>query len=620
MSLLDVYAAQAGPGGSPLVVPPSTPGERFSAELSAATAPDRWFNLNASRQDWYQRAIDELHADTGQTFDNPQGAMTPAEMLRLGNEPAVRKERLDKLITANRALREVKPDAINAEGIDTFIGVEGEAARDRARGLVGTGHGLAGFAGGALAPTPENILGLFIPPSRAVLGATQVGRGFLAGVGREAAFQAGAMAGLTAGTEALDAVARQATGTAPTLGESVGNIAIGAAAGGLLGGAFHALHAGPKALWERWNKLPEPVREAAPLEVRDAFKVLEQESLYQAGNRLGLPWAEHQRLERDAFGAVLRGQPFNPGEAGGDTPMTALGTILRAAPDQINVEGLQREAGRVATLSDSDLTPIVRELKPNSFKQVDAIDAKLRALDDRIEAIGREADQIGVPDVIDMDTAAILHDIEGRLAGKGLRKAEREQLLHERRQWIETLDVHGGLTDELTRMRREFFPEHGPSLREIAEERAKLMRQRELAQGEAQREVDFLRGKLDRLDVTKADEAALSLGFKEPADLARALQAAEFERQVRIAAEVPREGQTVSAAPREKAGSGETGIEALPAEQAKAIDTAAQAVMETPGTLGAHKAALTQELQAIDAELADARAALSCAGATGSPA
>jgi hypothetical protein len=156
-----------------------------------------------------------------------------------------------------------------------------------------------------------------------------------------------------------------------------------------------------------------------------------------------------------------------------------------------------------------------------------------------------------VPDVVDLDTGAILNDIEERLKMPALRRAEREQLEHERAQWIQTLDVHGGLTEDLVRMRREFFPEHGPALRALAEERDALIRERVSAQSAVQREIDFLRGKLDQLDAGERPAApqqtADDLGFGSPADMAKALEAAEFDRLIRTVREnAPSERRTAT--------------------------------------------------------------------------
>lgn len=582
MALLDVYAAQAGPPSTPLIQTPSTPGERFGAEFDASLAPDRWFTLSGSRQEGQQKVIDALHTATGQTFANPYGAVSAEEMARLGNQPALIEERKQKLRDARNALQQdvgvgdVIPDP---DAVDREIGERGEAVRGRAASLVNTGNGLSAFAGGALAPTPENIAGLLIPPSRLVFGATTVARGFLATLGREAAYQGVTQGALTAGSEALDVLARSETGTAPTLGESVGNIAMGTAAGAVLGGAFHVLHAGPKALLERWNRLPEPVRENAPLEVRDAMKVLETDSIYGEANRLGLPWATHERYQAAAMDPVLRGRAVRLEDLQpADTPMTALATILRGAPGQIQPEGLPRAAARVAALTDADIEPFARQLKPNSFVALDRVNEQMRGLDERSAAIKQEAEQIGMPDVIDLDTAALINDAETNLKRTDLTRRQREAYEHQRDTWLQSVDPHGALKQELERLRTDFFPEHGPALAQIAEERTKLQRQLELARGEAQREVDFLRDKFNAVEAAKPDAPVTRETFGgEPADVAKALEAAEFDRHIRTVRENVPSGMT---APKPVQEPVKIAPDGLAPEQTEAINSAATAVME----------------------------------------
>lgn len=609
--VLDAYAAQADTTAqNPLQVLPRTAGERFGAEFDAATAPDRWFNINGARRDWYQKSIDELHTETGQTFLNPYMPNTPEEVMRLGTDQAIRQERTNKLIEANRALREVKPDAIDAEGIDTFIGVAGQAAREKAASYIDTGNGMAAFAAGMVAPTPENVLGLLIPPSKFLLGATTTARTFLGGLGREALYQGVAMGGLTAATEGLDTLARSETGTAPTLSESVANVAAGAAGGALFGGAFHALHAGPRALFDHWQGLKPEVRESAPLEVKDAFHVIEREALYGDGNRFGIPWDVHDQMQTDTLRSVLSGTPVRPMDTP-ETAMTALSTILRQPTDRVSIEGLQGALDRAAGMTDADLEGIARELKPQSFAALDAVDQKLKALDDRAAAIRQEAQQIGATDVIDMGTASILHDIESQLQQPNLRRAVRQELEHQRQQWLETLDVHGGLTNELQRMRTEFFPEHGPALQQIAQERQGLMRERTQARQEAQRETDFLRSKLDRIRVARPEDVpAHTADMGPPLDFANALDRAELNRSASIFREaVPgrREAAPMRPVPTREAAA------APPAAPSPAPDVAGLLTAKPAKEI---RDQLMNELQQHEEGVKDAAAIKACTGGT----
>jgi len=620
--LLDLYAAQAGPAGPALIQPPSTAGERFSAEQGAATAPDRYFNLNASRREWFGKAAAELQAETGKTFANPYDPPTHEELFKDGVAvPPVQIEtdRRNALIEANRQLREIKPDAIDAEGIDTFIGVAGDAARQKAAELSNTGNGLAAFAGGALALTPENVIGAMIPPGRAVLGATMVGRSFLGGVLREGGYQGVTQGALTAGAEGLDVLARRETGTAPDGGEIAANVALGVAGGAVLGAGFHALHAGPRALWERWNALPEPARANAPLEVRDAMATLQPEAIYRDANRLGLPWDLHERYQGRALDAVMRGQAVALDELQpGDMPMTGLATILRGAPDQIRVEGLGNTVPRIASLPDSEIEQLGRQLRPETFAPLDAIDQKLQALDQRTQAIHQEAQQIGLADVADIDTAARLQDIETRLQQKNLRKTVRADLERERETINQSIDPNGQLTEELKTTRRDFFPQHAEDLKAIETERAGLMQQREAAQSVAAREIEAMRKRLDSLPAGSqfGDEASpglLGAEFGKPEDVAKALEAADFNRTVRMAQEI---GPTATRAvempvPKETAG-------AAPVERPE-IEAAAKAVMEGKGgALADFRKAVAKEMDGLDLELKDAQAAANCVANGGS--
>lgn len=183
-------------------------------------------------------------------------------------------------------------------------------------------------------------------------------------------------------------------------------------------------------------------------------------------------------------------------------PLTAAGRVLQA-PETIRVQGLEGQLpeGRA---SDRDLEQFAREVSPNSFRQLDAVDEKLKALEGRVAAIHREAEQIGLGDLADANTTARLRAIEEQLARPGLRRAERQRLEREQDIILETIEPELGR--ELAPTRREFFPEHADALKKIEEERAALMHERSQASAEAQRAIDFLRGKLDALNVGKLGE------------------------------------------------------------------------------------------------------------------
>lgn len=655
--LLDLYAAQAGPSGPALIQTPSTPGERFSAEMGAATAPDRYFNLNGSRRNWYGRTIDELKAETGQAHLNPLDPPTREEMFKDGvavPTTQIQTDRLNKLIEANRALREVKPDAINAEGIDTFIGVEGDAARQKAAELHDTGNGFFAFAGGALALTPENIGGMMLPPSRLVLGAVPIARGFMSSVLREGLYQGAANAGLTAATTGLDVLARKETGTAPTTGEVAADIAMGFAGGAVLGAGFHALHAGPRALWERWTALPEKVRDNAPLEVKDAMTVLQQDAIYSNANRLGLPWDLHERYQGKALDAIMRGRMPDLGELRpGDPGMTGLGTVLRHAPSlqfggddtwlagmaRGDVKGAQellhawetdmaghprqaegikhakerlesaqryfdqlppRSRGLDLSLpnasinlpSQKDIMGHVAAESPKDWERLGAARKELADTQAKLDKIEGDPAWVVSPGTPDKATARVLADLESRLE-----KAKSH-------------DEQARIADQIDGIRESLTP---------ATERAKLTAQREELQGE----VDSLMRRFERragevgdtaldvgaqLEKPKGKAAKVNPDLAEPGDLTKQLQAAEFNRQIRMAQEAATPARTeVNGQTRTATDKG-----GLPVETPE-IEAAAKAVMEGKGgALADFRKAVAKEMDGLDLEMKDAEAAMRC--------
>lgn len=296
--ILGLAAPRADLGGPYLEAAPSNFGERFSAAWDESLAPNRWFNIEGARYDKWQTVIDALHTATGKTYDNPlafAGAIGPDGQAI--DPVAVRQQREQAIIQAHaEATRDVGAELPDPNMIEPEIQQESRAIGQRAQSLVGTGGGMGAFFGAALAPTPENLAGLLIPPSRLVLGAMPVARGFLANVGREALFQAGANAALTGASDLADV----ATG-AKKIEDVPGDVAGAAAFGGVLGGVFHT----PAALWERWNALPQAVRDTATLKEKDAWNVIEREALFPGSNIFGLDPAEHEKAVNDAVNAII---------------------------------------------------------------------------------------------------------------------------------------------------------------------------------------------------------------------------------------------------------------------------------------------------------------------------
>lgn len=624
MGIMDLYAAQSGVNEQPLQALPRSFGERFGAEVDAATAPDRYFNLNASRRDMWQRAIDDVHGATGEAFSNPYGAVTPEEMTRLGNQPAVIAERRNKIIEASRMVRAAGNDQLfDPENIDRYIGEEGNRARGTAAEFEGTGNGLGAFLGGMAAPTPENLVGLVVPPLRISTGAAVVGNTFLRGLAREAGYQAAVNMGLEALAEGADVAARGETGTAPGLGEVAGNVAMAGVAGAVLGGGIHAAHAGAVKLHQMWTGLPEEVRAKAPLEVQDAFRTIESEALYSGQNRLGIDPMVHERYQGQAFDAVMRGRAVALDElAPADTPMTALGTILRQQTGTVEMprlvgipdEGLRDAFARTAALPDSEIEPFAREARPRSFARLDRVEGDLQQARAQLDEITSQRPSIA--DLVDPDTAERLQDIDADLARSGLRRQRRDELEREREMILQTVDPRD-------RLPRQAEKDQQAKIVDIEQRIAKLEETRAEARKTSDAAVADLKTKLgrygDMAEPAQPQAVAQDLGFTEPAGLADAIHRADLFRQAAIAreampaAESPAQDAVRQASVAERPATSAATESPPDPEQLAALKTQADAVLAEPGRLGDFKRYAVRELDAADLQMKDATAAIRCA-------
>tara|TARA_R110000868_G_scaffold411706_1_gene707817 strand:- start:35284 stop:37167 length:1884 start_codon:yes stop_codon:yes gene_type:complete len=623
MGLLDLYSRTAGTTDTPVQALPSTLGERVAATADETFAPDRYFMIQGSRRDMWQRAADELQRVTGEALPNPYMPVTTEEIQRLGNEPAVQAERRNRIIEASRLARaQGNDDLFDPENIDRYIGEEANRRRGRARDLEGTGNGFLNFlaAAGLETATPHGLVGLFVPVTR-VSGATGVARSFLGNVLKEGAFQAGTNAALQAGAEGLDFLSRSETGSAQTVGEIATNIAGAAVIGGTLGGGLRALHL-------KWLGLPERVRADAPLEVKDAFRAIEAEALYSGQNRLGVDPLLHERYQGRAMDAILRGRPVDLADLSrtADTPLTALGTILRNEPAAIraDISGLGNAVDRVRALPDSEVESVLREARPDAFKQIDDIARRAAELDARVSQINSELEQIGLPDVVDLDTAARLQDIDNQLAKKGLRRQTRLDLEREREMITQSVDPRGRLTEELKTLRADFFPEQQKALKEIAEAREALAREREAAQSVVTREIEQTRNRLGSLsagrqfaDEVPADVLAREFGGAEPAKLGDAIQRADMMRQARIVRELMGDPASQPFRPAEPIST--KADQPLPPEQVKALETETARLMENEAvasrevSIDGRTMSAREAVEDADRMAKDAQAALNCA-------
>jgi len=457
MGILDVFAAQSDRSApNPLQALPRTAGERFEAEWSATFAPDRYFTRQGALRERAETVIGQLREATGEALRNPyDAAPTPEEMMRLGNAPAVTAERLQKLRERAAMVREMFPDKENLpQGfLDTDfegqIALEAQTRRRRAARFEDTGSGWAGFAGGAFGEsvTPLGLLGFAVPVTRLPTAiSSTIGRGFLANVSREAALQAGANVALQGFTEALDAASRREFGTVQSAREVIANLGGAAVLGGVIGGGVRALHLG-------WLKLSGQLRDAAPLEVRDAFRVLEADALYSGQNRLGVEPGLHERAIDSATRDVMLGRPVRTAEllARADTPMTALATILRE-PGPLRIEGIDTALDRIRALPDSEIEGFAREVLPRSFARFDRLDGELNALRARLDDLNARTSTIY--DLVDPDTGERLRAIDADLARQGLSRKARNDLERERDMIMGTVDPSDRLPSRAEKARQ----------------------------------------------------------------------------------------------------------------------------------------------------------------------
>lgn len=638
MGLLDLHSGEANASvENPVEALPSTLSERLSGSAGEIFGPGRYFNMTGAQRDGWQQTIDQLQTATGETHLNPYGPVTPEEMGRLGNQPAITAERQQKIIQArNEVLHASGVDAgiADPQEVDRNIGAEQERRDQIAARLQGTGNGFGNFLGSMAMSSiePVNAIGLLLPVGRmGTAAASAVGKTWLGEVAKEAGVQGAFNASLSAMTEGLDYATKETTGQPHSIVDSAGNVVQGAVFGAILGASVRGLHL-------MWTGLPPEVRAKAPTEVKDAFRVIENDTLYSGDNRLGIDPLLHDRYTANAADPVMRGRAPTiddlRGSTGGmDTPMTALGTILSERPEQIRPEGLEGAKAGVRHLPDSELEPLLRETKPAAFAPVENIDTKLKALDERISVIHQEAQQIGLADVADIDTAARLQDIDQRLAAKGLRKATRQDLEREREMISQSIDPQGQLTEELKSVRKDFFPEHAEVLKQIEEERAGQMRERASAQSVLQTEIDQLRERVDKLTperlakgetgfetqtatvpegaVKKADldrQATAPFRAMTPGELRGAVARSERTRLARANDIPPDTTPQFDTTVREE---GKRVEDLTPQELQKMADDTL-AVLAKPGALGPMREGAMRDLELADLQAKDAAKVASC--------
>lgn len=672
--LMDLYAAQAGVNEQPLQTLPRSLGERIEATAAETFSPDRYFNIAGARREAWQRSVDELHSTTGETFANPYGPVTSEEMMRLGNQPAITTERSRKIIEAARiAKAQGNEDLFDPENIDRYIGEEATRRREKAASYEGTGNGILNFIAGAGMATvePLNVLTLGVPVSRLpTAAANAIGRSFLGNVGREAALQAGVNVAAQGATELLDYTSRSETGTEQTLGEIATNLAGAAVFGGLIGGGARALHL-------KWLGLPEEVRAKAPLEVKDAFRVIEADSIYSGQNRLGVDPMLHERYQGRAMDAVMRGKPVDLADLTrtADSPMTALGTILREAPEDIRARGLDIME-RIEAMPGA-MTDLAREAKPDLFTAAnsrgsdDLVKEELANLYDKAGAVPRRRKDMRDQAAFNVFARETSGSLERRLGDVELSREEAGDLFrHYKRRAGETpdqaldraIDAWGDATErsalsspwldeqwakdveELglsilndTRVGALSYTDfrgnetHFPAATNWGTMGPRPEEDIPFGQVRATAEAGGRNGPSGRPEsgtrgpVAEGREGAAAGGPQEAVrrDLLAAVERGQASPDLLAAiqrADLMRQArlvrETMPDGPPPKFEVAPEGTKAAPdkpdPEAQAALDTEAQRILETPGALGNLKRTATRELEAADLDLKDARAAMGC--------
>ena len=322
LSLIQPLAPQQATG-EPLTSVPSSASERMGAAWEASQTPDRYWNITAARRDRAAKIIDDYQAVTGEKLRNPfDNAPTMEEIRENPGQPttAIYAKRLETLRQKATDLRSTMPDVadlpanyLNPDSIDSQIGRESRAARDRETNLMATGHGIPAFvasAGGEMA-SPHGVLSAFLPVSRMPLAAAErTIAGFTRNVGREALFQAGVNVAAQIPASVIDYNTRRATGTEQTPEQLVEEFVGAAVAGAILGGAFRGAHLTIRRLQGKGVELPPAVRDAA--------LVVESRDLYGDKNALGLPAAAHEAALDRAVADVSRGRAADVADIIGD--------------------------------------------------------------------------------------------------------------------------------------------------------------------------------------------------------------------------------------------------------------------------------------------------------------
>ena len=296
---------------------PSTNLDRMGAAWDAAQSPDRYWNVQGARKQRADKIIDDLHAMTGERLKNPfDNSPTQDEIRENLGQPTtvIYAKRLEALREKTRNARAgieqfggLPQDYLDVDSIDASIAQESGARRARDERMTGTGGGLGGFLGAAGGEmfSPHGIMTSFIPVSRmptAIVETTIAG--FARNVAKEALLQGGAQGAAQSLATLVDYQTRKEFGTEQTTQQIIEEIASAAGGGAILGGVFRATHLGILKLASRGVEIPPAVLDAA--------RVQEGADLYGNKNPLRVQPAAHETAADQATGAAMVGRAASP--------------------------------------------------------------------------------------------------------------------------------------------------------------------------------------------------------------------------------------------------------------------------------------------------------------------
>lgn len=324
---------------------PSTAGERFSGAWDAAQTDDRYWNIQSARRQRADKIIGDYHAMTGEKLLNPfDNAPTQKEVAENLGQPttAIYAKRLETLRQKTADLKAQQPtlgglpdDFLDVDSIDTSIAGQAVGARQAAEKQVGTGNGLAAFAGSAAGEmaSPHGVASMFFPVSRlptataeAVGGAWM---GTLRNVGKEALLQGAVQGAVQAAATVVDYGTRKQIGTEQTSEEIAHEILSAAGGGAVFGAAFRAAHLGILKLAGHGVEVPPAVKDAA--------LVVESKELYGDKNALQVPAAAHEAAIDKSVADVAMNRPADVAAIVPEAPLRTAHDVAREThPELMN--------------------------------------------------------------------------------------------------------------------------------------------------------------------------------------------------------------------------------------------------------------------------------------------